>query len=498
MLRKIAIGVLFAAGMSIGVRAQDAAATIAAVQKAMGAEGLTSITYSGTASTGNFGQSKTIAGPLATTSIAGYRRAIDFGQPYSRAIGTTMPPTVPGAPPPAPGTYNQGVAPTAQPAALMEIHLTPWGFIKGAAANNATAKTQRVAGKPYTVLSWSPAQKTPSGQVLPQNSPSGQPYNIVGYVNDQQQIERVETWIEHPVMGDLHVEQSFSDYKDFNGLKVPGRIVQKRAGLQTFDATITAASANPANIAELLQPPTPAGGGRAGAPAGAPAGGGGPPAPPSVQSEKLGEGAIRITGGYVSIAVEFKDHVVILEGGQNEARGLAVIAETKKQIPNKPIRYVVNTHAHFDHAGGLAPFAAEGITIITHNNNRAFLEKALNNPRTLVGDELAKAKRKVKVEGVGDKRVLTDNTRTIELHHVKDLEHSDGMLISFLPKEQVLFTGDFNIPAAGQAVSPAIKTLVDNVERLKLDFHRHVLVHAPNPDRTITKADLLALLKSGT
>ena len=485
MLRKIAIGVLFASVTAIGVRAQDAAATIAAVRKAMGAETLTSITYSGTAATGNFGQSKNIAGPLATTSIAGYRRAIDLAQPYSRAIGTTMPPATPGAPPPQPGTFNQGIAPTATAAALMEIHLTPWGFLKGAAANNATARTQRIGGKPFTVLSWSPAK-----------SPSGQPYNVVGYVNDRNEIERVETWIEHPVMGDLHVEQSYPDYRDFGGVKVPGRIVQKRAGMQTFEATITDASANPANIADLLQPPT-QGGGRAGAPGGAPAGGAAP-APPAVASEKLGEGAYRITGGYVSIAVEFKDHVVILEGGQNEARGLAVIAETKKLFPGKPIRYVVNTHPHFDHAGGLAPFAAEGITIITHNNNRAFLEKALNNPRTLVGDALAKAKRKVKVEGVGDKRVLTDNTRTIELHHVKDLEHSDGMLISFLPKEQVLFTGDFNIPAAGQAVSPAIKTLVDNVERLKLDFHRHVLVHAPNPDRTITKADLLALLKSGT
>ena len=94
--------------------------------------------------------------------------------------------------------------------------------------------------------------------------------------------------------------------------------------------------------------------------------------------------------------------------------------------------------------------------------------------------------------------MLTDGTRTVELHHVKDLEHSDGMLIAFLPKERVLFTGDFNVPAAGQAVSPAIKTLVDNTERLKLDFDRHVTVHAPNPDRPLTKADLLALLKSGS
>jgi hypothetical protein len=89
--------------------------------------------------------------------------------------------------------------------------------------------------------------------------------------------------------------------------------------------------------------------------------------------------------------------------------------------------------------------------------------------------------------------VLRDDTHTIELHHIKDLAHSDGMLVAFLPKEKILFTGDFNIPAQGQPVSPAIATLVKNVERLKLDFESHVLVHAPNPDRPLTKADLLAL-----
>jgi glyoxylase-like metal-dependent hydrolase (beta-lactamase superfamily II) len=484
MLKRLAAGVLFVTVMTSGAKAQDAAATIAAAQKAMGADALTSLTYSGTAANGNFGQSKTIAGPLAMTAITSYTRAIDLNQPYSRATGPTMPPAVPGAPPPQPGTFNQGIAPTASWTQQIEIWITPWGFLKGAAANAATARAQRIGGKPYTVLSWSPAQK----------SPSGQPYRLNGYVNDQNLIDRVETWIEHPVLGDLHVEASYSGYQDFSGLKVPTRIIQKRAGLQTFEATITNASANPANIAQLLQPPAPAGG-RAGAPGAPPPAPGAAPPPPTVQSEKLAEGVHRITGGYVALAVEFKDHVVVLEGGQNEARGLAVIAETKKLFPAKPIRYVVNTHAHFDHASGLAPFAAEGITIITHQNNRAFLEKGLAAPRTLVGDALAKSNRKPKVEAAADRRVLRDETHTIELHHVKGLEHSDGMLIAFLPKERILFTGDFNIPAAGQAVSPAIKTLVDNTERLKLDFDRHILVHAPNPDRPLTKADLLALLK---
>jgi glyoxylase-like metal-dependent hydrolase (beta-lactamase superfamily II) len=494
MHRTLAATGLFLALVTTGTTAQDARTIISNASKAMGAENLTAITYSGSAANVNFGQTKSISGPyVLSTSITNYTRAIDLNQPASRASGTTMTPAPPGAPPAQPGNLNQNITPAnAAWTQQLEIWTTPWGFLKGAAANSATVRSQRTGGKAVNVVTW----------MTPQKAPSGLAYTVTGYINDQNMVERVDTSVDHPILGDLQVESDYSDYKDFGGLKVPGKIVQKRAGWPTFEATITSATANPANIVQLLTPPpAPArGGGAPAAPAAAAGGRGGapagpPPAPPAVASEKLADGVYRITGGYVALAIDMKDHIVVLESGQNEARGLAVLAETKKVIPNKPIRYLVNTHAHFDHASGLAPIAAEGITIITHENNKAFLEKALSAPRTLVGDTLAKANRKPKFETVSDKKVLKDDTHTIELYHVQNLEHTDGMLIAFLPKEKILFTADFNVPAAGQPVSPFIATLVQNVDRLKLDFNTHVLVHAPNPDRPQTKADLLALAK---
>ncbi len=94
-----------------------------------------------------------------------------------------------------------------------------------------------------------------------------------------------------------------------------------------------------------------------------------------------------------------------------------------------------------------------------------------------------------------DKRVLRDEIGAIELHHVEQLAHSDGMLIAWLPNERILFTADFNVPGPGQPASPSIATLAENIERLGLDFDRHILVHTPNPDRPMTRADLLALAK---
>jgi glyoxylase-like metal-dependent hydrolase (beta-lactamase superfamily II) len=192
------------------------------------------------------------------------------------------------------------------------------------------------------------------------------------------------------------------------------------------------------------------------------------------------------------------DHIVVLEGGQNEARGLAVIAAAKAAIPGKPIRFVVNTHAHFDHSGGLAPFVAEGATILTHENNKEFLEKGLNSPRTLVGDTLAKSGRKANVDGVGDRRVLRGGNNVIELHYVKGLEHSDGMLMAYLPNQKILFSADFNVPAPNAApgpVNPSFISLQQNVDRLRLDYNAFITVHAPNPDRPLTRADVQALTR---
>ena len=479
MWKRRAVAMLIGTLLPASAFAQDAKAVIDAASKVMGITGLNSITYSGGAAIGNFGQSRTISFGLASTTIRNYTRTIDFTQPASRATGEATPPAGRGAPPPQPRPYEESIAPDSAWAQQLSIWATPWGFLRGAAAHNATLKTKKLGDVSYRTLTWSPSQKAPSGL----------PYEIVGFIGPDNLVARVETRLEHPIFGDMRVEIAYQNYRDFNGVMSPTRIAERRMGMEMFVAAIASVVANPQNLTALMTA-APPGGTPAGAPP-APT----PAAPPAAASEKLADGVYRITGGYVSLAVEFKDYVVVVEGGQNEARGLAVIAETKRLFPTKRIRYVVNTHPHFDHAGGLPPFVAEGATILEHDNSRYFLEAALSEPRTLVGDVLAKSKKKPKVEGVIDKMVLQDEMRTLELHAVKDLDHSDAMLIAFLPKEKILFTADFNIPAPGQPVSPSIPTLVANLERLNLDFDRYVTVHPPTPDRPLTRADLLALMK---
>src|SRR5215475_3288433 len=466
--------------------AQDAKTVIANAQKALG--DLKSITYSGSAKDVSFQQCganstdmmcKDTHNPMRP--INNYVRVIDLTAPASRHTGTTNNIGAGGSTTVTPGTFFQQVtaqqADVSQPwASSLEFYITPWGFLKGAAANNATMSNSEVDGKNYTVLTWSPTVKAPSGKN----------YVINGYIDEQNMVDRVETWLGENIMGDMHIVADYSGWKDFGGVMAPSKIVQTRGEWPFFEVTVTAAKANPPDVATLVPAPAPA-------PGGAGAGGGGAPAAPAmnVTSEKLGDGLYRLTtgmGSYDSVIVEFKDYIMMLEAGQSQARALAYVAETKKLIPNKPIRYVFNTHPHSDHTGGLPVLVAEGATIITQKNNEKFLSDALNTPRTLLNDTLAKNPKKAKIEAVEEKKVYSDGTRIVEMYHAYPVPHSNGLMIAYIPKEKILFQGDFSLPTeSGQPANDHVKALAPILKKLNLDFDRYINVHTSNTAQT--KAD---------
>jgi glyoxylase-like metal-dependent hydrolase (beta-lactamase superfamily II) len=291
-------------------------------------------------------------------------------------------------------------------------------------------------------------------------------HKVSGLLNDQDMIERVETSVDNPVTGDTPVVAMFADYKDFGGVKFPSRLVQHQGGFPTLELTISDVQPNAA--VNLPVPPEVQ---SATVPA------------PKAESQKLGEGVWYVTGGsHHSVAVEFADHVAVIEGPQNEARSTVVIDEVKRLVPNKPIRYIINTHHHFDHSGGLRTFAAEGATIVTHAMNRPFYEKAYAAPRTLNADKLAQSKKSARFETFTDKKVLSGGGRTLELHHVRGNPHNDAILMAYLPKERLLIEVDlYAPPAANTPLAPIPRSfalnLYDNVQRLKLDVDRIVPLH---------------------
>jgi glyoxylase-like metal-dependent hydrolase (beta-lactamase superfamily II) len=270
-------------------------------------------------------------------------------------------------------------------------------------------------------------------------------------------------------VGDVPIEMTYSDYANFGGVQFPTHIVEKQDGFETLDVTIKDVKPNapvaievPANVAS------------------APA----PPATVNVQVEKVGDGLWSLNAANTrSLAVEFADHIVMLEGPTSEARSLAVNDTVRKTVPNKPIRYVVNTHAHYDHAGGLRTYVAQGITVITHEANKPFYEQVWARPWTIKPDLLATSPKPATIEAVADKRVMTDGSRTLELYHLDNSGHHTGQLIAYLPKERILMYGDGYNPPAGDDIrvperGPEFAAqMVQRVNELKLNPERIAPVH---------------------
>ncbi len=111
-------------------------------------------------------------------------------------------------------------------------------------------------------------------------------------------------------------------------------------------------------------------------------------------------------------------------------------------------------------------------------------------PHTLNPDRLAKAPKKPVVEAVADKRVLTDGTQTLELYRLQGSNHTDTMLLGYLPKQKVLIEADVYTPAPANAPpAPPTKETInlnDNLKRLKLDVQQITPLHG----RLVTIADL--------
>jgi glyoxylase-like metal-dependent hydrolase (beta-lactamase superfamily II) len=159
-----------------------------------------------------------------------------------------------------------------------------------------------------------------------------------------------------------------------------------------------------------------------------------------------------------------------------------VLEAVKKLAPGKPIRYVINSHNHFDHSGGLRTAAADGATIVTHANNRPYFEKAFAVASKVRPDPLARSGKKAKFVEVKDKLAMSDGTRTLEILRIADSVHNDTFLMVYLPKEKLLVEADAYTPLAPNTPAPATPNannvnLIANIERMKLSVDRILPLH---------------------
>jgi glyoxylase-like metal-dependent hydrolase (beta-lactamase superfamily II) len=478
--------------------AQDARGVLQAAAKAMGSDAVKSVQYTASKGwLGSPGQSYAPNGDWPRGDLTSYKMTIDYGsksakEEYVRVQGNNSKQGGGGIPIQgeqrvtnfvsgnSAWNLNQKGEPNPQPAAAeirqFMIWTSPHGFIKAAQqANNLTITDRTFIGQGRTlkVIGFTTMQK----------------YRVTGEINDQNLLERVVTWIPDRVMGDMQVEIRYSDYRDVgNGVRFPHRIHAHQGdhpllpggnGRNWMDVTVSSAQINVANAAVT-----------------APAAVTSAPAPQErVVSTQLGTGVWLLGGGsHNSLAIDFRDFITVIEGPLDDTRSIPVIAEVKRLIPNKPIRYLVNTHHHFDHLGGTRAYVAEGAIVVTHAGNENFYEDVVFAPqvRTLMPDRLSQfpfattGPGPAPIETFTDRHAISDGQRTIQIFHVQGLNHNQNMAIIYLPQERIVINADLWSPPAQGAAPPNVGqsqiALYNNIRRLNLNVAQHVPIHGnPGP-----------------
>ena len=136
--------------------------------------------------------------------------------------------------------------------------------------------------------------------------------------------------------------------------------------------------------------------------------------------------------------------------------------------------HVVNSHHHFDHSGGIRAAVAEGLTVITHEGNAAFIEEIVKRPHTRVPDALSKNPKPVKIETVSDEKVITDGAMTVHLSSIPS-EHSETMLMAYLPRDRALVVIDVYEPVG--TIHMFAGKFIEDLEKRKLRVERIVPLH---------------------
>jgi glyoxylase-like metal-dependent hydrolase (beta-lactamase superfamily II) len=187
--------------------------------------------------------------------------------------------------------------------------------------------------------------------------------------------------------------------------------------------------------------------------------------------------------GYNMLIAEFADHLVVMEAPHSSSVTQTAVDAIKGAIPGKPIRYVVPTHHHGDHAGGMRSFIAEGATIVTTPGNEAFFRRmAATNARTVNSDALSRAPRAPTVETFTGRRVFTDGPRMFEVRDIGPGPHAQELLVAWIPSAKAVYQGDLLNAGPGNALvagNAPTQHFMQWLDRSGLDARTILGVHSP-------------------
>jgi glyoxylase-like metal-dependent hydrolase (beta-lactamase superfamily II) len=207
--------------------------------------------------------------------------------------------------------------------------------------------------------------------------------------------------------------------------------------------------------------------------------------PPQIETKKV-DGTENVyifrNGGHQAMFIVTKDGVIATDPiAYGRPTGGQQYVDEIKKVTDKPIKYLIYSHAHFDHIAGGKAFKEAGAKIVAHKNATARL-KVLQDPATPLPDEsVSNRGRTIKLGGT-----------TLELKYV-GLNHSDSMLVMRLPKEKIIFVVDLlpvgRMPARGMIDFYPLEAIESIKRILAMDWERLIPGHPDSDGRLGTKQD---------
>ncbi len=436
------------------------------------------IVLTGTGRQFNLGQDLRPGLAEQTFTVSAYERALDVQAPRARTTQTRTPNFL----------YFQGPQAQTQVQGVdgdVAYNVNPAGAATRASAAVAAERRAERLHHPLALLRLAldddaallpaplPDARARAGERAILMQTNAGPFTLV--LDGDRRPIRVESPGTNPNLGDVRLTTTFADYAEADGLRLPTRITTLVDDFTTGEYTVTTRVQTPASLAA----PDDA---RAAVVAGPPV--------QNVLVQGLTPDVWLLAGGsHHSVAVAFRDRIVLIEAPQSEARSLAVIARARTLRAGTPVTHLVLSHHHFDHSSGLRAAIARGMTIITQAGNADFVTAMAARPFTRTPDALSASPQPLHLETVDTTRTIGDGTRSLVLYHLAGNPHSDTLLMAYLPKERLLVEVDAFSP--GGDYHPYAANLLEHIERLKLDVDRIVPLHGA----IVTMADLVTTVR---
>ena len=209
-----------------------------------------------------------------------------------------------------------------------------------------------------------------------------------------------------------------------------------------------------------------------------------------------------VQGGTANnLIVAMKDYLIVFDAPYGELQSRWVIDAAKARYPGKPIKYLVLTHHHMDHTGGMRTFIAEGATLLVPSQSIEYFEKVLKNPHTIVPDELTKNPKPLKIYGIFENQTIKDETAEVRLLNFAtggeaadrpQGPHADGMLIGQVVESKLIYVTDLISPRGG-AIPRSPETVAVGATLREFDVEDDVTIVGGH-GTTVKRAEITAAL----